>query len=43
MKALLDTCVISEFVVKQPDPRVVAFLDALGPDDAYLSVITIGE
>jgi len=43
MKALLDPCVISEFVAKQPNPRVVAVLDALGPDDAYLSVITIGE
>jgi tRNA(fMet)-specific endonuclease VapC len=43
MKALLDTCVISEFIAKQPNPRVVEFLDALDADDAYLSVITIGE
>ncbi len=43
MKALLDTCVISEFVAKQPNPHVVEFLDRLDPDDVYLSVITIGE
>ncbi len=43
MKALLDTCVISEFVARQPNPKVVEFLDALDADDAYLSVITIGE
>lgn len=43
MKYLLDTCVISELVAKHPDPKVVEFVDSLNPDDAYLSVITIGE
>ncbi|CAG0936419.1 Toxin FitB [Thermoflexales bacterium] len=43
MKYLLDTCVISELVAKQPQPGVVEFVDALDPDDVYLSVITIGE
>lgn len=43
MKALLDTCVISELVTKQPNTNVVTFVDNLGPDDVYLSVITIGE
>ena len=43
MKALLDTCVISELVSKQPNPRVVEFVDSLDPEDVYLSVITIGE
>lgn len=43
MKAILDTCVISEFIAKQPNPKVVEFLDSLDTDDAYLSVITIGE
>jgi len=43
MKAILDTCVISEFIVKQPNQKVVEFLDSLDTDDAYLSVITIGE
>src|SRR3990172_678945 len=43
MKALLDTCVISELVSKQPTPKVVGFVDSLDPEDVYLSVITIGE
>lgn len=43
MKYLLDTCVISELVAKQPNPKVVDFIDALDSDDIYLSVITIGE
>lgn len=43
MKYLLDTCVISELVAKQPNPKVVEFVDALDADDTYLSVITIGE
>jgi tRNA(fMet)-specific endonuclease VapC len=43
MKYLLDTCVISELVSKQPNSKVVEFVDALDNDDAYLSVITIGE
>ena len=43
MKSLLDTCVISELVARQPNPKVLAFVDALDSDDVYLSVITIGE
>jgi toxin FitB len=43
VKALLDTCVISELVSKQPNPKVVARIDSLDPEDVYLSVITIGE
>ena len=43
MKVLLDTCIISELVAKQPNPKVVEFVDSLDPDDIYLSVITIGE
>lgn len=43
MKALLDTCVISELVAKKPNPGVVDFVDGLDADDVYLSVITIGE
>lgn len=43
MKALLDTCVISELISKQPNPKVVEFVDSLEPEDVYLSVITIGE
>jgi tRNA(fMet)-specific endonuclease VapC len=40
---LLDMCVISELVAKQPSLRVVDFVDGLDSDDVYLSVIAIGE
>lgn len=43
MKYLLDTCVISELVAKQPNPTVVEFVDSLDSDDVYLNVITIGK
>ena len=43
MKYLLDTCVISELVAKQPNAGVVAWIDSIDPDSVYLSVITIGE
>jgi predicted nucleic acid-binding protein len=43
MKYLLDTNVIPELVARQPDPRVVQWLDSLDPNSIYLSVITIGE
>ncbi len=43
MKALLDTCVISELVSKRPNSSVVEFVDSLDSEDVFLSVITIGE
>jgi len=43
MKALLDTCVISELVSKKPNPKVVEFVDSLDVEDVFLSVITVGE
>lgn len=43
MRYLLDTNVISELVAKQPNQRVIEWLDDLDPDSIYLSVITIGE
>lgn len=43
MKVLLDTCTISELVSKQPNSKVVEYVDSLDPEDIYLSVITIGE
>jgi predicted nucleic acid-binding protein len=43
MKTLLDTCVLSELVSKQPAAQLVAFIDNLDSDDVYISVITIGE
>ncbi|MCL4505514.1 MAG: type II toxin-antitoxin system VapC family toxin [Chloroflexi bacterium] len=43
MKYLLDTNVISEFVVKHPDPFVISWLNNLDSHSVYLSMITIGE
>ena len=43
MRFLLDTCVISELVAKQPDPGLVQWIDSAGEEKFYLSVITIGE
>lgn len=43
MKYLLDTCVISELVAKQPNARVLEWIDSVDPDGVFLSVITIGE
>ena len=43
MNYLLDTNVISELISKQPDKKVLEWLDRLDPNTIYLSVITIGE
>ncbi|BAY26271.1 plasmid stability protein StbB homolog [Calothrix sp. NIES-2100] len=43
MTYLLDTCLISEVVAKQPNQQVLDWLDAQVPETLYLSVITIGE
>jgi tRNA(fMet)-specific endonuclease VapC len=43
MSYLLDTIVISELITKQPNQKVVNWIDALEPNAVYLSVITIGE
>lgn len=43
MNLLLDTCVLSEFTRKQPDARVINWLDRQFEEHLYISVITIGE
>ena len=43
MNYLLDTNVISELIVKQPNPGVIEWIDRLDPNHVFLSVITIGE
>ncbi len=43
MNYLLETNIISELVAKQPNTRVVEWIDTLDPSRIYLSVITIGE
>ena len=43
MKFLLDTCLISELVKKEPNPKVVTWLDERSESALFLSVLTIGE
>ena len=43
MTFLLDTCVISELVARQPNPAVVRWVDSVDEDRLFLSAITIGE
>ena len=43
MSHLLDTNVVSELLRPAPNPGVVAWWSALAPDDAHLSVVTLGE
>ena len=43
MRYLLDTCVISELVAKQPNPRVLEWIDTIDSEGIYISVITVGE
>jgi len=43
MRYLLDTCVISELVARQPHPDVLQWIDDIAEEKIYLSVITIGE
>jgi len=43
MKYLLDTCVVSEMVRKQPDRNVLKWLEKGDQNNLFLSVITIGE
>ena len=43
MKYLLDTNIISEFISKKPNQKVLDYINSLDENDIYLSVITIGE
>lgn len=43
MTYLLDTCVISELVTKQPNLDVLRWIDNQAESELYLSVITFGE
>jgi tRNA(fMet)-specific endonuclease VapC len=40
---ILDTNVISELVAAQPNPNVIHWLESAGPDEIFLSAITVGE
>jgi predicted nucleic acid-binding protein len=43
MSYLLDTCVISELISRQPDISVVRWVDKTNERSLYLSVVTLGE
>ncbi len=43
MNYLLDTCVLSEYVKKQPKQIVIEWLDAQDEDGLFISVLSIGE
>jgi toxin FitB len=43
LQYLLDTCVISEFVKPNPESKVIDCLNAIEPDQVFLSAVTIGE
>jgi toxin FitB len=43
MNYLLDTCVLSEFTRRQPEHKVLEWLEQIPEEKLYLSVITIGE
>lgn len=43
MNYLLDTCVLSEFTKRKPEPNVINWLRSQDEESFFLSVITIGE
>jgi len=43
VKYLLDTCLISELIRKEPNPAVVSWLDAQDEQALFLSVLNLGE
>ncbi len=43
MTYLLDTNIVSELRRRAPDPRVVAWYDAVPSAELFLSVLTLGE
>ncbi len=43
MNYLLDTCVISEYTRRKPNPKIIQWVDSLDESQLFLSVITIGE
>lgn len=43
MAYLLDTCILSELRKNTCNPGVAAWMTRIEPDEAYLSVLTLGE
>ncbi len=40
---ILDTCVLSESLKPDPDPRLLSWIDGLDESSVYLAAFTIGE
>jgi tRNA(fMet)-specific endonuclease VapC len=43
MNYLLDTCVISEYTRREPNLKIIRWVDELDESSLFLSTITIGE
>lgn len=43
MKYLLDTCVLSELIKKNPSRKVTGWIAGIDESDLFISVLTIGE
>jgi toxin FitB len=43
MNYLLDICVLSEFTRRNPEEKVVRWVDSIDEEQLFLSAITIGE
>lgn len=43
MKYLLDTCVVSETISRNPNPVVNGWLNGIDEDDLFISSLTVGE
>jgi len=43
MKYLLDTCVLSELIKKNPSSKVIRWISKNNESDLFISVLTIGE
>lgn len=43
MNYLLDTCVLSELIKKQPNSKVVHWISDIEEENLFISVLTIGE
>jgi tRNA(fMet)-specific endonuclease VapC len=43
MNYLLDTCVLSEYTRRHPEPKVLRWVESVDENRLFVSVITIGE
>ena len=43
MNYLLDTCVLSEFTCREPEEKIIRWVDSIDEEKIFISVITLGE